>query len=369
VRWLALPAFVASLLCKESTLLLPFVAWAAGAHVARRARRRRPEAPPGGLKDPLVRGLFAIAIGFAAWLALAGSGTAPGATADSAYAVGLGANLGANLLTYLGWIANAFVPTVHAFTDGVDPAAFVPGALLLVVLVAGNFVPALRRRGWGAASVWIAAMLAPVLVLRNHVYHYYAYAAVPGVAWMLAIGFDVAIRRRVATIERAALAAVFVAALCANGAALVHKIETAPFVLRDSRSDPTVDRALVAARAIASVEAAHVPAHHRLWFWSPVRMLEGGHPTPLEQYAERNVKDALEGGLGVRVIAPQLDTCAFVDAPVPGPPTDRFAIFHLDGSATIVARSTLDTLLTEIPASGGDKPRPSTADTPARPTR
>jgi len=100
VRWLALPAFALSLLCKESTLLLPVVAFAAA-----RAEHQRIGAPArrSAARDPVVIGLAVVAGVFVLWLARAGSGTAPEGSSLAPYAVALGANVGVNLLTYLGW--------------------------------------------------------------------------------------------------------------------------------------------------------------------------------------------------------------------------------------------------------------------------
>src|SRR5207247_2380068 len=105
VRWLALPAFALSLLCKESTLLLPVVAYAAA-----RASHQRIGAPErtSAARDPVVIGLAVMAALFALWLARAGSGTAPEAASLAPYAVAFGANVGVNLLTYLGWSVDAF---------------------------------------------------------------------------------------------------------------------------------------------------------------------------------------------------------------------------------------------------------------------
>jgi hypothetical protein len=118
----------------------------------------------------------------------------------------------------------------------------------------------------------------------------------------------------------------------------------------ESRADPTVDRALVAARAVASVRSAHLAPGTQLEFWSPAARLAHGDPGPVERYAARNVRDSLEGGLGVRLLCPEVAACTFVDAPEEvDPPGDCVALFHANGSATIVTRAALDTLLAQLP--------------------
>ena len=59
------------------------------------------------------------------------------------------------------------------------------------------------------------------------------------------------------------------AALTFNGARLVDKIETYPFVDPELRADATVDRARIAANAVADFRSARFAPGTQLWFWSP----------------------------------------------------------------------------------------------------
>ena len=45
-----------------------------------------------------------------------------GLPGSAAYALGNAADMGRNLLTYLGWTLNVFLPTVRNFSNAVDPA-------------------------------------------------------------------------------------------------------------------------------------------------------------------------------------------------------------------------------------------------------
>ena len=106
------------------------------------------------------------------------------------------------------------------------------------------------------------------------------------------------------------IAAVIMALLVINGAALVHKIESYPFTLPGLLSDTTVDRERIARSARDDLRRANLPPGASLRFWSPtsIRIELGAHPDsdPLhrETYWERNVRTALSDGLGVRVLFP-----------------------------------------------------------------
>src|SRR5262249_38665515 len=99
------------------------------------------------------------------------------------------------------------------------------------------------------------------------------------------------------------------------------------------------------------VRAAHLPGGSRVVFWSPAALLAHGDPGPVERYAARNVRDALEGGLGVRVECPEVARCTFADAPPlgTGPPQSYVALFHDDGAATLVPQAKLPALLAAVP--------------------
>jgi len=349
LRWLALPCFALSLLAKESTLSLPF---AIAALAAWGPPPRRPVRALG--RDPVWLGLVALSVaGLAAFALRDPFAARAAADANLAYALAPAA-LGRNLLTYGGWTANTWLPTVAGFGDAVDPRVFGWARWLAVTILAGAFVPALRARGWIACWAGFALMLLPVLPLANHTYHYYLAPALPFAAAALAAALDAAFnaaRSRPAfdaTRARPAIGWVVAAAIAGcfavNGVVLVHKIESMPLTpqVPALRSDPTVDRARIASNAVAALAAAGLPAHASITFWSPASVvIERERVGPafdpaLETYWERNVRAALLDGFAVRVMVPAIDSTRFVHVFSATPDSARWAVYRPDGTLDVM---------------------------------
>jgi hypothetical protein len=351
-RWLAAPLFALSLMAKESTLPLPLVA-----ALALVARGRSPRA---ALTAPPVLGMAAVAAAMLLVLTVGrGAGAAPEAAAHAPYALGFGAELWRNLLSYLGWTANFALPTVRDFSDRADPGVFGWGLAAALAWLAGLALPALRARGWLAAGLSLGLMLVPVLPLRNHTYHYYLYAALPFAGWLVAAALDVALAWRGA--RRAPLpeglawgvALPLAGLLTLNGALLVRKIETMPLAaLPALRADTTVDRALVMERLAASVREARLPAGSRLVVWSPARFLGQAPPEAPELFWESNARTAAQDGLALRVLFPALDSARFARDPREVRAGDHVAVLRADGSAQVVSAAFLDSLLAAGPPAG-----------------
>jgi hypothetical protein len=349
-RWAALPLAALSFSSKESTLLLPAIA----AVVARSpgVNRRLPPA--------LLIGLAAIAA-LHLILFLAGhAGVRAGGPETAPYALALGPHVIENALTYLGWTANFLLFTVRGFSDAVDRQVFPWGIGLGVVWLAGLASRRLRERGWLAGGITFALFLLPVLPLRHHTYHYYLYAPVVGAAWCVAAAFDAFASPGLAprTPRRSdrprlawSAAGALVALLTLNGAALVRKIETAPFVLPGMRADPVVDRARIARNVRDGLAAAHLPARASVRFWSPVAasLASGGAARPdsaaRETYWERNVRGALLEGLAVKVLFPHIDSVRFVRGFEGGADAVWYALYLPDGRLRVVAAAEIDSLL------------------------
>jgi len=383
-RWAAVPLFALSLLSKESTLLLPAAAvllarWAPRADAP--PDRRRPPV----LRDPVLWVLAALAVGFVLYFVTSAYATyfvRPGAggqdataRTSAAYAIGLGGSLLANLSTYVGWTAAFLLPTMRGFGDAVDPVVIPYAVGLGLLWLAGLAWPALRRAGWLVGGALYLLLLLPVLPLRNHTYHYYLCAPLAGAAWCLAAAAAMLVRRRpyepvgrptrppvvrvvppdprIASGSASWLAFALASALLTlNGWAVVRRIEFHPFVVTPLRSEPMVDRALIARRAARDLESAKLPPGTRLYFWSP-QTAPGGPPGSASDpaagaatYWERNVRAALLDGLAVRVLFPQVDTVAFVRRFRPAAEPWRWAVYRLDGSLRVATTAELDSLLT-----------------------
>jgi hypothetical protein len=338
-RWIALPLFALSLLSKETSIGLPLVIAA-----LRIAQRRT-------LRDPLLYAVGALAVLFAIGIAgsqAIGLGTDRGA--EAAYHISLGPHAFANLGTYLGWSVNSWYVTMIGFADVVETGAVIVGAIAAGLWGLGFLAPELRRRAWWLGAVWFLALIAPVALLPNHTYHYYLYGPLIGVSLVLAMAWDHLHERVPRGIQRwSSAGAIALAVVCfVNGLVVIRKIETAPFygVLR---SDPSVDRAIIARNMWRDLRDAGLPPGTVLRFWSPTAaQLEAKlHPEKnptIETYWEKNVRSAVLDGLGIRVLFPQVDTTSFVRSMGVGD-SALYAIYRIDGSLAVATPSYLDSLI------------------------
>jgi Dolichyl-phosphate-mannose-protein mannosyltransferase len=382
-RWLALPVFVLSLLSKESTLLLPVAilglrAWRAEPGVtttdASETRFR-------ALRDPVVWGLLAIALAGGLYLLVPRDvGIDVGLDANAAYGFDFGTSLIRNLLTYAGWTVDLVMlePGLR-FVDAQNPGLFLLGGAVLVLAFAASRVTALARRGWLAGLAAYLLMLAPVLPLRNHTYHYYLYAPLAAASLCVGALTDWIIewitrpsRTRVSAGKRGAtrakqptphtgtafvwtIALACVAAIAWNGARLTHLMEYRPSsAYPGMRGDPIVDRARIAQQTIASLAAADLPDHAELAFVLRERLAllariargSGEAPPPADLlYPESNMQSAILDGLAVRALVPGVARVSFEPPPGEVPSTFRYVVYAPTGEANVYAPAALDSLL------------------------
>jgi hypothetical protein len=358
-RWLALAAFAAALLSKESVLLLPLVLLGGGGRRGAPAAGARARLEPG--RDvawalAVLSAMFAAVLFFSDVFAVR---SGPGARAPYAFSPGM--HVLANLTTYIGWAVQPWLPLAHGFQDALD-ASVAPAAVIAVLLFAAGMAwPRLRATGWRSGAALFLLLLAPVLALRNHTYHYYLYAPLIGISMALAALAEVALGAlpggrdgRAAWGTALALAALFTW----NGAAFVHQIETHPFTDPRLRADALVDRALIARRVTDGLEAARLPEGTPLVFWSPWALLEqahtlGGTAGQNESYAEANVRAALMDGLAVRVLFPQLGEVSFLHQYRSPLPPARVALYDADGTLRVSSPAQVDSMLSAHPIPGG----------------
>jgi len=347
-KWLAVPAFGACLLSKESMLLLPAVLLLM--HRGRIDRLR-----------------LALLVMSAAWVAYLGVQGGPGVVAaiespGAAYALGFGAPLLANLLTYVGWTVDmAMVKPGLRFVDAVNPDVHPAAFLALATCLALTFWPALRKRGWLVGLAAYLLLLAPVLPLANHTYRYYLYGPLLAAAFCLAIlaesigGHVTAGARRMSprTIGVVVIACSLVFAW--NGARLVGQMERRSSPLYPGlRGDPIVDRALIAERAIRSLQTADLPRGTSLRFVMRERIAivaravrgSGEDMPPREEaYPETNFRVALFDGAGVLALVPAVDSVSFaldLGQPLPG---RRYGVYAPTGEVQVFDPVALDSLL------------------------
>lgn len=354
-RWVALPLYAAALLCKESVLLLPLCTGVVSVWARARERAARDLPPP--WRDPLLLAMAGAAVAYAVYFTRANDVALAAAVPGGApYSARLGPHVTGNLLTYLGWTLNAFLPTVRGWSDAVDPMVAPWGYAALALAAAGALWAPLRRHGWIAALACYAALLLPVLPLAHHTYHYYLLAPLAAAAWGVAALFETLASRGGGSARAAApggtwlAAGVLAALLAVNGALLVRKIETAPFTHPELRSEPVVDRARIARRALEGLEAARLPAGAHLVLWSPearATIPAGRDTAGVETYWERNVRDALYGGTAVRVWFPDLRSVEFSTRPPGAVDSTWVALYRVTGELQVFRAAAVESLLEE----------------------
>ena len=370
-RWLAVPAFAASLLCKESTLLVPA---AIALLEAWRSPPARAEGAPASRRPiALLSVLFAMSLGLGLYLVF--SWQAGGFGPGTAYAFDFGVSVLRNLLTYVGWTVDlpALTPGLR-FVDVQNPALFplAIGALAFAGLL--GLWPAARKRGWWIGVASFLLLLAPVLPLRNHAYHYYLYAPLAAAALCLAAlvdtllsllpqpgpeasGLDPAARRDARAREDVAWMAAGTCwlLLTLNGARVVGQMERRPSpVYPAMRADSTVDRALIAERVIQGLRRARIPNGTYLVFILRERIARNARiakgsgeapPSREEVYPETNVKVALLGGLGVRALVSAVDSVRFATTLGTPDPRARYVLYAPTGEVEVFDAASLDSLL------------------------
>jgi hypothetical protein len=354
-RWLTLPAFLAALACKESVLLLPMMFLVVRDEpippVARLAADRTGRA--------VTWAMAGIATVFAALLFAADVfAVRSGLTAPAPYALSFGPHLIAGAATYLGWAVQPWLPLARGFQDAVDPSVYPAAAIAIVLWAAGFAWPALRRLPWWSGAALALWLIAPVLPLSNHTYHYYLCAPLIGVAMCVAALAAAALGPGAVRPRATWAAAAAVAALLTwNGAAFVHRIETQPFTDPRLRSDALVDRALIARRVADRIAQADLPDGTPLAFWSPWALLDqaraaGGAAPAGASYVEANVRAALMDGLAIRVLFPRLGPASFMHRYTDPPPGSRVVLYDADGTGRIVAPAQVDSMLAAHPIPG-----------------
>lgn len=392
--WFAVPAFAFSLLSKEGLVLLPAIVvlhrlgpgaapWPLAAAGEPRRRLR-------GVELALVATAAAFLLYFflVAYPSRFGAVALPGGASAQPYGIALGPNFLANLVTYLGWTANIVLPTVRAFSDVADPGMLPWGAVLAVVALAGCAWPALRARGWVEGAGTYVAFLLPVLLLRDHTYHYYLYGALAGATICVAALVDLVTGARVPSRAGArgprragraprragagpgfgwSVAAIVVLLMGLNGALLVRKIELHPLGHGGRRADPIVDRAIIARRSFESLRDDPLPDGTVLLLWSPPRA--GDASAGGGDYWARNVEAAVAGAVGMAVMAPGLAGSTFVPAPRALAAEERLGIYRHDGTIEVATAERAESLARQVAVGpGGAAAGPVTA-TPAAGTR
>ncbi len=324
-RWVAVPLFVAAMLCKESVLAAPLalaLLW---------GRRGR----------VLAGAMFAagIAVFFAAGL----HHRMLDANLESPYATGYGSTLWVNLATLWVWFLSPWRPYPDRLaspqTALVLPAIAAAGALVVYLA----FTRGRHARAVGLACAWFVALLLPVLPLRQHTYAYYDYQ--PQVGFLILAGFGIeALARRLAVappmgVLGLGVAAVAASILCAARTTHTHETLTLP------NSSVPYDSVMRYGRAAGSLVAAArdaltTPGTQRVVFMSLPEQLGKAAQTPgqkrpgMVRVRRFPVRESYRDGKLMRLYFPQLQS-AWVDSLTPAEEAPGTVIVFSSGFAEL----------------------------------
>ena len=341
---LAAALFAVALFSKESVLLVPLVLLIPLADGG---------AWWGRMRVAVVLLAEGVAMTAGLFLARAHVGTFGG----QAYAVGWGANLWHNLMTYLSWAAE--FRRAEPDADGLNTAAWHIGLWVLVAVFI--VIVACRRRSWLSAvgASWCILMLAPVLPFLHHSFQQYLYPAFPGLtivcgeAWdVLVSALDGVVRRRrpppapgarravpqgrgPSPLVGAVATAVVVIAIAANSNALLaHRwYDFAPGL--GLPADNQLRRSELARHVSESLAPALVRESQRIVFVFPPRRsrrIDPASGTVVDDDRGPSLMDAmnaaLDNGRALRMLHPGVDSVALVEVWSP-----RFRDFDIIGIA------------------------------------
>ena len=329
-RGAAVLPMVAALLSKEGVLFLPLVllvprepgAWARPA-----AWRERL-----GVAGPL------LAVSAVIGGALALAHVRERAFAGVAYAIGFGADLFHNLMTYTAWAFDVRDP-FYDQPGAVSRQAWRVALPIVAALIALAWATRNRSRLPAAGLTWAGLTIAPVLPLLHHTYANYLYVPLAGLALALGAGLEALVTSRPAsraaraefehavprtatsrrTLVVATIAAVLLAAHAANSNRLLADRLARRYQGLDLPLDPQLMKSEMVRRAAEGLRRSSPSTPRRIVLYLPnesSRRIDLGSGTVLRDTTLRLdqmvMYQVLDGGRALRALFPGLDSVAFV---------------------------------------------------------
>ena len=321
---------LAALLSKEGVLLLPLVL----------LLPREPGAwgRPGAWRERLAVAAPLLATSAAVGVALAIGHVREQAFGGEAYAMGFGANLFHDLMTYAAWAFDAWNP-FYDQPGGVSHQAWRVGLPLVVALIALAWATRDRTRLPAVGLAWAGLTIAPALPLLHHTYANYLYAPLAGLGLAVGAGLEALVpgrpacedarrrpgrARRAVPVDRrtvavAAIVGVLLAADAANSDRLLAVRLARRYQSLDLPFDPQLRKSEMVRRAAEGLRSSSPGAPRRIVLYLPnesSRRLDSSSGTvrrdstlTLEQMLMYRV---LDGGRALRALFPGLDSVAFV---------------------------------------------------------
>ena len=323
-------AFALAMLAKESVALVPAV-----------LLLPRPGAPPFVVR--LHRAAPLLAAAAVVTLVLVTSGAGSTHLGGEAYTRGFGANLFLNLMTYARWATDLSDP-LPGQVSAIAERAWPLGLAVTLALASLAFVTRRRTSLVSLGLLWWLLALIPVLPLIHHTYLYYLYAPLAGLATALAGLVEWGVTQVSVRPERsrergargsgarpagAAPALALALAIAVPGLLVVHAVTAERLLDRRLRMhmpgtgiplDPDLRKSEMARQASAGVASHLAGRHARVAFLMPEALREvlsttTGQSLPDTMPAAASypmLEGALDGGMGLRALLPNVDSVAFL---------------------------------------------------------
>ena len=321
---------LAALLSKEGVLLLPLVLLV--------PREPGAWARPGAWRERLGVAAPLLATSAAVGVAFAIGHVREQAFGGEAYAMGFGANLFHDLMTYAAWAFDAWNP-FYDQPGGVSHQAWRVGVPVVVALIALAWATRDRTRLPAVGLAWAGLTIAPVLPLLYHTYANYLYVPLAGLGLAAGAGLEALVparpasgdarrgpgrARRAASVDRRTLAvAAIVGVVLIAHAATSDRLLAARAARRyqglDLPFDPQLRKSEMVRRAAEGLRSSSPGPPRRIVLYLPtessLRMDSGSgamrrdSTLTLERMLMYRV---LDGGRALRALFPGLDSVAFV---------------------------------------------------------
>lgn len=311
-------AFICAILCKESVLSLPLLAFATPVPSGHRMARRCV--------------LLGVALVFAGMLLLVPpQGLGP-------YATQVGSNVFHNLMTYAAWSVNLVQP-IPDLVSSFDPAAWRVGVVVYALMFVAWFIAGADRQSTRFGVAWWFVGLLPVIFLRFQTYRHYLYPALPGLALVAASLISVAVnaltRQSAGPKGTSAgvhgstsqMAGALLLVLCAGAYAaranwLIQARVAARVPGTQLALDPVTRRQEVAQHAVASLRQ-YLPAaaNLKVAIFSPAGTSRVFGARTGREYARQSstanayslLQASLDGGGAIRLFFPNVDSVVFIN--------------------------------------------------------
>jgi hypothetical protein len=331
--------FAAALLCKEHVALLPLVLLLPGPG-------------DGGLRARLRRAWPLLAAGVAMLLYLALGHVRAGSLGGRAYAMGFGANLFHNFMTYCAWAVD--LRTAAPDTGArISLSAWRVGLPVVVAWAALAWLTRRRTRLPVLGAAWWALSLAPVVPLLHHSYLYYMYTPFAGLAmaaggvldWLR--GGAAEPRRRPARAAGAwAVAALAVLAHAGVSSRLLGERAAARVEGLNLPADPYLRKSETARNAVTDAAAGIHGPHLKVLFFTPKgaeMRYDAATGKALEGSREGGrtydlLEESLDGGRALRLVYPALDSVIFVKRMTPAHRDFDILVYNAEGHVLALGR-------------------------------